>query len=169
MIEPAHYRNAMARLAGAVSIITTDGAAGRFGFTASAVCSVTDSPPTLLVCMNRQSRQHEAFKTNAVLCVNVLASAQQALSGIFANKDLSMPQRFDQAAWQSAFSGSPVLVNALANFDCRISHIHQVGTHSVLFCEVLHIANDAERDGLIYFDRGYHAVGRGMHTGSNAA
>ncbi len=48
-----HYRDAMARLGAAVSIVTTDGPAGRAGFTASAVCSVTDDPPTLLVCMNR--------------------------------------------------------------------------------------------------------------------
>ncbi len=36
----------MARLAAAVNIVTTDGPAGRAGFTATAVCSVTDEPPT---------------------------------------------------------------------------------------------------------------------------
>ena len=45
----------MARLGAAVNIITTDGPGGKRGFTASAVCSVTDSPPTLLVCLNRSS------------------------------------------------------------------------------------------------------------------
>jgi hypothetical protein len=49
MVDTTGFRNAMALLGGAVSVITTDGPAGRFGFTASAVCSVTDSPPTLLV------------------------------------------------------------------------------------------------------------------------
>ena len=50
------FRDAMARLGAAVNIITTGGPAGRGGFTASAVCSVTDEPPTLLVCMNRGDR-----------------------------------------------------------------------------------------------------------------
>ncbi len=45
------FREGMSRLGAAVNIITTDGPAGRAGFTASAVCSVTDSPPTLLVCL----------------------------------------------------------------------------------------------------------------------
>lgn len=49
MVDVTQFRNAMAMLGGAVSVITTDGPAGRFGFTASAVCSVTDAPPTLLV------------------------------------------------------------------------------------------------------------------------
>ena len=47
------FRDAMACVGAAVNIITTDGPAGLAGFTASAVCSVTDSPPTLLVCLNR--------------------------------------------------------------------------------------------------------------------
>lgn len=34
------FRNAMSNLAAAVNIISTDGPAGRAGFTASAVCSV---------------------------------------------------------------------------------------------------------------------------------
>lgn len=62
--------------------ITTDGPAGKFGFTASAVCSVTDSPPTLLVCMNRNSYANEHFKQNRALCVNVLSSDHGDLSGV---------------------------------------------------------------------------------------
>ena len=52
-VEKQAYREAMARLGAAVNVITSNGPAGRAGFTASAVCSVTDSPPTLLVCANR--------------------------------------------------------------------------------------------------------------------
>lgn len=68
MVDVGSFRNAMAMLGGAVSVITTDGVAGRFGFTASAVCSVTDSPPTLLVCMNRSSHSNEHFKHNGTVC-----------------------------------------------------------------------------------------------------
>jgi flavin reductase len=159
MIEALYYRDAMAQLAGAVSIITTNGEAGPFGFTASAVCSVTDSPPMLLVCMNRQSRQHEAFQTNAVLCVNVLASTQQVLSSTFANKTLGMQQRFEHGKWIAGPSGSPLLLGALANFECRIHQVHEVGTHSIFIGEVMHIDSDPRSEGLVYFDRGYYRVG----------
>ena len=40
------FRDAMACVGAAVNIITTDGPAGMAGFTASAICSVTDSPPS---------------------------------------------------------------------------------------------------------------------------
>lgn len=39
------FRQALSLLSAAVNIITTDGPHGRFGLTASAVCSVTDAPP----------------------------------------------------------------------------------------------------------------------------
>ena len=56
------FRDAMASLSAAVNIVTTDGPAGRCGITATAVCSVTDTPPTLLVCINRNSAMNPAFQ-----------------------------------------------------------------------------------------------------------
>ena len=159
MIERQDYRNAMARLGAAVSVITTDGPAGRLGFTASAVCSVTDSPPTLLVCMNRDSAQNDAFKRNGVLCVNTLAASQEALSPLFAGfGDVPMAGRFDAAGWTTLQTGSPVLTGAVVAFDCRIAQTTEVGTHSVIFCEVQAIQSGPVHEGLMYFGRSYHVL-----------
>lgn len=157
-MDVATYRNAMARLGGAVSIISTDGPSGRHGFTASAVCSVTDTPPTLLVCMNSQSRQRSGFEENGVLCVNVLRGDHQHLSGIFANKHLDMEQRFLATKWSTGHSGAPTMDEALVCFDCRISEIHSVGSHSIFYCQVLNIDSAQYPEGLIYFDRAYHRI-----------
>ena len=51
-IQPQDYRDAMAKFAGAVHVITSDGPAGRRGVTVIAACSVSDDPPTILVCLN---------------------------------------------------------------------------------------------------------------------
>jgi len=148
----------MARLGAAVSVVTTDGAAGQWGFTASAVCSVTDQPPTLLVCMNRGSAVNEAFKHNGVLCVNTLAASQEALSPLFGGGDVVMTERFARGRWSRLVTGSPVLEGAVVSFDCRIAQVTEVGTHSVVFCEVLAIQSGDAREGLIYFGRAYHRV-----------
>lgn len=158
MVDTSSFRNAMAMLGGAVSVITTDGPAGRFGFTASAVCSVTDSPPTLLVCMNRNSHSNAHFKANGTLCVNVLAGTHQALSGAFANKTMSMEERFAVTHWSVLESGAPVMQEALVNFDCRIAQVHEVGSHSIFYCEVQGIRQGGADDGLVYFNRAYHRV-----------
>jgi flavin reductase len=158
-LSQRQYRDAMARFGAAVSVITTDGPAGRCGFTASAVCSVTDEPPTLLVCMNRHSKSNEAFKRNGVLCVNSLCATQQALSPLFAGADkVTMDQRFAAANWTVLSTGAPVLEGALVSFDGRVTQVSEIGTHSVLFCEVDAIHIGDVHEGLIYFDRGYHRI-----------
>jgi len=159
LVDREAYRNAMARLGAAVSVITSDGPAGRCAFTASAVCSVTDDPPTLLVCMNRGSDSYAAFKANAVLCVNTLAASQEALSPVFAGfTDHTMIQRFDQAGWIILATGAPVLTGAVVSFDCRITQISEVGTHGVFFCAVDAIQAGPKHEGLIYFGRSYHRI-----------
>lgn len=151
------YRNAMARLGAAVNIITTDGPGGRAGFTASAVCSVTDTPPTLLVCLNRSASVYGAFQANGVLCVNALAAGHQAISNLFGGKT-PMEERFAAATWQRSVTGAPVLQEAAVSFDCRVVHSTAVGTHDVLFCEVAAISVGSGAPGLMYFDRRYHEI-----------
>ena len=164
MTLQTEFRNAMAQLGSAVSVITTDGPAGKFGFTASAVCSVTDSPPTLLVCMNRNSFAHAPFRQNGALCVNVLSSDHQDLSGVFANASLRSEQRFAYGSWQVLASGAPVLSSSVASFDCLIDTCHEVGSHSVFYCQVQAIRISETPRGLVYFNRRYHAVGHDLEA-----
>ena len=161
-VEKQAYREAMARLGAAVNVITTDGPGGRAGFTASAVCSVTDSPPTLLVCANRTNDSYPAMKQNAVLCVNTLAGAHEELSPVFAGMtDHTMAARFEGATWHTMQTGAPVLDGALVAFDCRITQIVEVGTHDVFICEVDAVEAGEVHEGLIYYARGYHRIVRG--------
>ena len=129
-VSTADFREGMARLPGAVTVITTDGPEGPAGFTASAVCSVTDSPPTVLVCMNRSSFAHRFFTGNGVLCVNVLAAEQQDVSGLFANREVPMAERFERTPWQRGATGAPCLGGALVNLDGRIVATQETGQMS---------------------------------------
>ena len=158
-LRQLRYREAMARLSAAVHIITTDGEGGRCGVTASAVCSVTDDPPTLLVCINRRSEMNAVFKRNGVLAVNTLRAGQQDLSGMFAGQHgIPMSERFAPDRWTTLTTGSPVLTDALVSFDGRIADVKEVGTHSVMFVEVLDTEVREDHAGLVYFRRGYRAV-----------
>ncbi|RYY93418.1 MAG: hypothetical protein EOO24_26860, partial [Comamonadaceae bacterium] len=80
------FRDAMAQVGAAVHVVTTDGPAGRAGFTASAVCSLSDTPPMVLVCLNRQASVHDAFDRNGVLCVNTLAAGHESLAMLFGGR-----------------------------------------------------------------------------------
>lgn len=152
------FRNGMARLASAVNIITSVGDEGRCGFTASAVCSVTDTPPTLLVCINKSSQSYGAITKSRILCVNTATSTHKELSMLFSGSTKNMETRFAGGTWTTLLTGAPVLVDAAVAFDCRITSVTEVGTHDVLFCEVLAIHENSEPEGLVYFGRKFHRV-----------
>lgn len=160
MIEAKDYRDAMSLLTTAVNIITTEGENGLHGLTASAVCSVTDMPPTLLVCMNQSSRSHAHFLENQRLAVNVLAAQHEHISNAFASSKLSAEDRFKLGDWTTLETGSPILEDALVSFDCEVEQIQQVGTHSVMMCRVVAIQQSQQDESLVYFNRAYHQVGQ---------
>jgi flavin reductase len=152
------FRAGMSRLGAAVNIVTTDGPAGKHGITASAVCSVTDSPPTVLVCVNRSSSAHDIIIGNGALCVNVLGQGHEQLAIRFGKPGIEPAERFAGEHWTTLITGSPLLKDATAGFDCRVIERHAVGTHSVIVAEVVGIAKADLGQSLIYFDRSFHAL-----------
>ncbi|KAB0652626.1 pyrimidine utilization flavin reductase protein F [Acinetobacter bohemicus] len=153
-MDQATFRQGMSNLGAAVNVITTHGEAGQAGFTASAVCSVTDSPPTLLVCLNRSASVFETFKTNKVLCVNTLAAHQTELSNIFGGKT-PMSERFSRGTWSTLSTQAPVLEDALVSFDCEVVQSMSVGSHDVLICQVKAMQKNEGQNALMYFNRTY--------------
>jgi flavin reductase (DIM6/NTAB) family NADH-FMN oxidoreductase RutF len=159
MISKQLYRDGMARFAAAVHIVTTDGPAGPCGFTASAACSVTDEPPTLLVCLNRASGLHAIFQRNAVFCVNTLAGDQRELSEMFAHSaGKPMAERFALPVWEKRTTGAPVLRGALACFDCRLTGAEEVGTHWVMYGGVVDVQISQRASALLYVHRSYRSL-----------
>ncbi|CUH65323.1 FMN reductase (NADH) RutF [Thalassovita gelatinovora] len=155
------FREGMSRMGAAVNLITSDGISGTHGIVASAVCSVTDTPPTLLVCVNRNAFVHDKFLENGVLCVNVLAAHHQDLCRVFA-RYVEGVDRFSYGDWLTLSTGSPVLSDANVAFDCRIGSVLEQGSHSVMFCEIkaVHLPEKPDR-GLVYFSRDYHHLETG--------
>lgn len=158
-VTPDEFREGMSRLSAAVNVITTDGAAGRCGFTASSVCSVTDDPPTLLICLNRRSQMNAVFKRNHVFCINTLAADHEQLSKSFAGfENVSMEERFRQDRWIKLVTGAPVLATSLVSFDCRLIEAKEVGTHTVMFGVVQAVSLRPHAPALVYVNRGYQSV-----------
>ena len=167
MIDQQNFRDAMARLTAAVSIITSDGPAGLCGCTASAVCSVSDAPPILLVCINRSSRNNALLKANGRLCVNVLEASQQALALQFSKSGTTAEERFAGAHWvlpgahvqQSSALALPRLDGALVSLECVITETAEVGSHSVFYCTV-NVQFGQPGDALVYYERDFHSLPR---------
>lgn len=134
------FRDAMASLSAAVNIITTEGDAGQCGITATAVCSVTDTPPSLMVCINANSAMNPVFQGNGKLCVNVLNHEQELMARHFAGMTgMAMEERFSLSCWQKGPLAQPVLKGSLASLEGEIRDVQAIGTHLVYLVEIKNI------------------------------
>lgn len=158
-IGPQTYRDAMAHFAGAVHVITTDGPGGLRGTTVIAACSVSDSPPTVLACLNRENLNNQAFVANGRFALNTLAARHEPLSVAFSGvTGLTPAERFAMAEWDTIATGAPTLVGAVAVFDCELVDTKDLATHRVLFGKVTGLRVGDTLRPLIYFDRAYRTL-----------
>ncbi|APU22185.1 conserved protein of DIM6/NTAB family [Actinoalloteichus sp. GBA129-24] len=155
----AAFSRAMGCSATPVTIVTTDGPAGRFGQTVSAMTKVSEAPPIAMICLHRRSPAVDAILRNGTFCVNVLADDQDAVADSFAGRPRAGAGRwdFDCAEWASSPQGGPRLVGALSALHCTVHRVTEIGSHRVFFGEVVDVAR-AQADPLVYLRRGYHRV-----------
>jgi flavin reductase (DIM6/NTAB) family NADH-FMN oxidoreductase RutF len=158
-IDPAAFRDAMSRLGAAVHVVTSAGPAGKTGFTATAVCSVSDQPATLLVCLNRRAKSAPLLAQNGVFCVNTLGAAEEKLADMFAGRSgVHLDERFNVGEWTTLKTGSPVLASAVIAFDCRTIEIKAVASHNVVFGAIEAVRLGPSGPALVYHDRIYKPV-----------
>lgn len=146
IVDKATFRNGMSRLGSAVNVVTTRYGGKRYGFTASAVCSVSDTPATLLVCINRASSCFHAFE-NA-------RHFQENISNLFGGRTPT-EDRFALGEWRNGLTGGPVLANASVSFECEFANSVDQATHRILFGRVVHIRENEDQATLLYCLRRY--------------
>lgn len=158
------FRDCIARYPSGVNIITTAGPAGRAGFTATAVASVSDDPPTVLVCLNRKSAQNAIIKENRRFAVNLLPAGAADLANVFAGRTgLTGEARFAHGTWIVAATGAPILATSIMSLDCTLLDLSEVGTHTIFFGTVVGsrltpVRDDGRPEILVYHDRHYAEV-----------
>ena len=152
------FLEGMGRVAATVTVLTTDGPAGRGGLTVSAMASVSaDGPtPVLLACVNHAASAAPLILVNRVFCLNVLSTTQYFIADVFAARTpIGEAERFGCACWQAMPSGAPRLADALVAFDCRVLSEQRIGTHHLFIAAVEDIHCAAEGEALLYSRRLY--------------
>lgn len=158
-VDPGLYRQAMRNHALAVTIISTGTGDERTGLTATSVCSLSDSPPSIIACVNRNASAYELLRKVGVFGVNLLGSDQTELASLFAGRrGVEREQRFADNQWTSLVTGAPILKDALASLDCELMTEHQYGTHSIFVGLVRDVRVRDDLDPLLYFGGVFHAL-----------
>jgi flavin reductase (DIM6/NTAB) family NADH-FMN oxidoreductase RutF len=155
-VSPAMVRHALGHFATGVTVVTSrkdDGAP--VGTTASAVSSVSLTPPLLLVCLERSSQTLAAIRERETFAINVLAEGQERLSVNFARRGAAAGWR--EVSYRLGATGDPHLVGVLAALDCQLEHTLDGGDHEIVVGRLLALTSAGEERGPLLHYRGTYA------------
>jgi flavin reductase (DIM6/NTAB) family NADH-FMN oxidoreductase RutF len=156
-LDPDAFRSVLGRFASGVTVVTTRDPQGLdHGLTVSAFCSLSLSPPLVLVCIAHDASVYAALSRAEHYAVNILASHQEALSRRFAGKD---PNRFEGVGFTRGLTGSALLDDALAYVECRRVAQHEGGDHTI-FVGAVEAAQTRSSAPLLYYRGGYAQLRR---------
>ncbi len=157
-IDTATFRTTMGLFPGAVTLITTGTGEMRRGITATAVCSVSDAPPSLLVCVNNRTGTCSEITRSGRFSVHLLAQHQSDVAMTFAGANgHSGIAKFDIGDWQECPRGLPRLPGALASLSCDVLTETDSGTHRIFIGRIEDVAQTAG-DPLIYARAQFHRL-----------
>jgi flavin reductase (DIM6/NTAB) family NADH-FMN oxidoreductase RutF len=144
----------MRQLATGVVIISAIDRGRRSGLTATAACSLTTAPPSVLVCVNRSSQTHDYIANSGRFCMNALAEQHRDVANVFAGATrLEGEAKFAHGTWISSDDRPPRLADALVSVECEIVQRVEAGTHTIFIGRVLETKSAFELRPLIYADR----------------
>ncbi len=153
-------KKGMRNLASGVCVITALTENGkRVAMTASSVTSVSDTPPSLLVCVNKSARLDGALSKTGDFSVNVLSKDQEEISTTCA-KPAEGDSRFSVGNWIiDQNTGLSYLDDALSVFICAKTRVVPYGTHNIYIGDITKVHfGDGEPDILVYAKGAYHNI-----------
>jgi flavin reductase ActVB len=155
-VEPALFRDAMARFPSGVVIATARDEAGEaHGFTASSFCSVSADPPLVLLCLATSATCHPVFARCHAFAISILHSRQVEHAIRFATKGAS---KFTNLDLTDTANGQPSLSRALVALDCIVEDRHPAGDHTIIIGNVQHVALGDEEPPAVYYSRAFHTL-----------
>jgi flavin reductase (DIM6/NTAB) family NADH-FMN oxidoreductase RutF len=152
-IDRDEFRQTLAHWASGVSVVTAREGDRLVGMTVSAFCSVSLSPPLILVCASHASETCAVIQRTGQFAVNILAEKQRDLSQRFSDPKLE-GHRFHGLTFHFGVTKLPLLAETAASLQCRVANEHIAGDHRVIIGEVLH-THRSDRAPLLFLRSGY--------------
>lgn len=157
-LDARDFKQAMRQCAGAVALVTVGAEHGkRTGLTVTSACSLSDSPPSLIVCINRNASAHARIREEGAFAINFLHEDHALLALTFSGqKGVNGDDRFAFGQWTRAVTGAPVLTDAVAAFDCTLAQEFETTTHSIFVGEVRGVSHSDAATPLVYLRSNFH-------------
>jgi flavin reductase len=159
------FKRLMRSMAASVNVITTSHDGHWLGMTATAVCSVSAEPPSILIVVNQSARSHPLISASRAFVVNVLGHQQQALSQRFSGKHVD---QFRDVSASSGYRNCPIIDGVSAYFECAVVSEFVAGTHTIFVGRV--VGGDVQHTcPAIYHDGAFKVISSDSERSSAGA
>ena len=149
--DSAAFRHAMRALSSGVAIVACGDGARRIGCTVTSIASLALTPPTLFICLARSSSTLAGLREAGAFSVNLLSARHEALAHRFSGRGgVHGSRRFADARWITLATGSPILADALAAFDCLIEEVIERHSHAIVLGAVVSLIEGADEPALLH-------------------
>ncbi|WP_412543687.1 flavin reductase family protein [Longispora sp. K20-0274] len=157
--DKKQLRSAFGSFATGVTVVTVGGDTPH-GMTANSFTTVSLAPPLLAVCVGREAVMHGVLADTGTFAISVLASHQESVARYFADK--SRPQgkeQFDFVDWlPGRHTGAPLIVGALAHFECDLWRSYDGGDHTIFLGSLLSMDRPADEDALVFLNGKFRQI-----------
>jgi flavin reductase ActVB len=153
------FRQAMARLASGVVIVTCSVDERPWGLTATACCSVSVAPPLLLVSLKSSTVSASAIRRAGRFGVSLLGARAQDAAEFAARP--GRPKFLDEYCAPrdpEDASLTPIVAHAAAHVDCVVSQVHPAADHLLFLGDVRAVLLHPADRPLVYCAQRYHGL-----------
>ena len=141
------FRHVIGHFASGVTVVTTMVEGKPYGTTASAVTSLSLEPPLVLIAMNQESATGAAIAEKGSFAINILGEEHGEIAVNFARKG---GDKFADVELAEGRCTGPLLADALAHVECRVTEQVTAGTHTIFIAQAL-VASARPGAPLAYF------------------
>ena len=116
-------------------------------------------PPLVVISVEKSSRTIILLRQHKVFAISVYGSDQRELAGQLGRRSTNRPDKFDGVSWDTGVTGAPLLVEALAYVECRISRELDSGDSVIFVGEIVGAGHRTSGDPLTMESAGFKHAG----------
>ena len=157
-VDEASLRRALGRFATGVCVVTTvDDRGADHAMTVSAFASVSLEPPLVLVCVEIDSRFHDAVIGSGSWAISVLEARARPAAEWLSTRGRPLHGQLNRVPHRRGpMTGAAVLEESLSALECRTDAVYPGGDHSIVVGEVIGVWNrEGTGSPLLYHRGGY--------------
>jgi flavin reductase (DIM6/NTAB) family NADH-FMN oxidoreductase RutF len=158
-MDPNQKKSALRKMTYGLYVATARDSESVAGGTINWISQASFEPPLIMAGIKRDSRLHQAIENSKAFAVHVVGKTQKALATSFFKGATEENGKLNGFAFTPGSTGSPVLKDPPAWFECRVLEKILRGDHTIFVGEVVDAGVRSDEEALTIRDAGFTYAG----------